>query len=127
MRTLVLPFVRRESARGGAAGTSSLGSECPPAPSRGRGPLLACAPKGTRTRRSGLPGASERHKKAWTTGVSPLKRGPSDFKPGNASALGSRFRGNDNRRRLIPKPNEQAFRQSLRTVDRRALQAFGAK
>src|SRR3546814_7140532 len=91
-----------------------------PASALGRRLLLDFAPKGTRTRRSGLPGASERHKKAWTTGVSPLKRGPSDFKPGNASALGSRFRGNDNRRRLIPKTNEQAFRQSLRSVARRS-------
>src|SRR3546814_1002078 len=125
MRLRLFPGGRRASERGGAAGTSALGCECPPASALGRRLLLDFAPKGTRTRRSGLPGASERHKKAWTTGVSPLKRGPSDFKPGNASALGSRFRGNDNRRRLIPKTNEQAFRQSLRSVARRGLQAFG--
>src|SRR3546814_3869688 len=77
MRLLLLPGVRRASARGGAAGTSALGCECPPASALGRRLLLDFAPKGTRTRRSGLPGASERHKKAWTTGVSPLKRGPS--------------------------------------------------
>src|SRR3546814_10417638 len=81
MRLRLFPGGRRASERGGAAGTSALGCECPPASALGRRLLLDFAPKGTRTRRSGLPGASERHKKAWTTGVSPLKRGPSDFKP----------------------------------------------
>src|SRR3546814_17566433 len=109
MRLLLLPGVRRASARGGAAGTSALGCECPPASALGRRLLLDFAPKGTRTRRSGLPGAAERHKKAWTTGVSPLQRGPSDFKPGNARALGSRFPGNEKRKRLLPTTNEPAF------------------